>query len=209
MFVEHLYDSTRPCECRDPLEHMFHVARFRLKLDVSSGRPPMHICVHAHNRRVHDRATDQRSPPRDLARYQRQTGLQRLSPLCARDRIIGRPGLPVHGQAPPGFARVGGLPRARTRTTARPRPDGQGAPNARDLPLSPGLVFGCAHRNPRLARGGGGHRDPPRGTHRGRIAHHGRTARRGRLSPTHLHNRPRRPVHARGLRPVHDRRRHL
>ena len=46
LFVEHLYDSTLHGQCRDPLEHMFHFARNRLILDVSSGRPPMHICVH-------------------------------------------------------------------------------------------------------------------------------------------------------------------
>ena len=46
LFVEHLYDSTLHDQCRDPLEHMFHFARSRLILDVSSGRPAMHICVH-------------------------------------------------------------------------------------------------------------------------------------------------------------------
>ena len=48
MFVEHLYDSMHRRKCRDPLEHMFHIARYRLKIDASSGRPPMHICVHTY-----------------------------------------------------------------------------------------------------------------------------------------------------------------
>ncbi len=50
MFVEHLYDSMHCRKCRDPLEPaIFHIARYRLKIDVISGRP-MHICVHARRR---------------------------------------------------------------------------------------------------------------------------------------------------------------
>ncbi len=46
-------------------------------------------------RRGHDGALDQRSTPCDLASYQRKAGVERLSSLCARDRIRSRFGFTV------------------------------------------------------------------------------------------------------------------
>ena len=168
-----------------------------------------HPCTSAsaHTGGPHDRPSNHRSAPRNPASYQRQAGGQRLPSFSTRNRIRSGPRIPFHRQTPPRRTRGAGLPRTRTRPTARPRPNRQGAqrarhPGARPLPRRP-------HRNPRLPRSGRGHGNPARRSHRGGFTHHCRTARRGRVPPTHLHDRARRPLHARSQRTVHDRRRHL
>ncbi len=188
MFVEHLYDSMRSTNVETHSNICFILRDCRLKLDVSSGRPPMHMCVHTHEgetmterpisdrhrailRVINDKLASSGFPPsvREIA-----SAVGLASPSTVKHHLDA--------------LEADGLPRARTRAAARPRPHGQARTRARRRPLVRPRHPVVPIEIPVSHVEEEGTRYPARRTHCRRCAHHRRAARRRRFPPAHLHD---------------------